>query len=225
MIHRKSDVRKKGKTRGWEMMLSYSFETGVTTGFVKGTGSSDVASALDHVRACAAQVGHPLLLPVIMLSYKLSPANDQRQREARDWTRRLENAVSLRDEVEPYEQYFPDGLFEFDGLNRDLVECHGHVMWKRPQAYWALVEGMQKAMGRFHAGWIAAGPHAWPAASRRTAPMSTGCTAACWPASSSTRSSSRGWRTTSTRRWRASRCSARRYVAAVPSVLPLGPTC
>jgi hypothetical protein len=23
IIHRKSDVRKKGKTRGWEMMLSY----------------------------------------------------------------------------------------------------------------------------------------------------------------------------------------------------------
>ncbi|KAM4060193.1 corA-like Mg2+ transporter protein [Hirsutella rhossiliensis] len=153
IVHRKSDVRKKGKTRGWELMLSHSFKTNITTGFVKGTASSDVVMALQHLRACAAQVGHPMLLPIILLSYDLSPANDQKQRDARDWTRRLENAVSLRDEVEQHEQYFPDGLLEVDGLNRDLVECHGHVMWKRPQAYWALVKGMEKAMERFHAKW------------------------------------------------------------------------
>lgn len=163
IVHRKSDVRKKGKTRGWELMLSHSFKTNVTTGFVKGTPSSDVVMALQHLRACSAQVGHPMLLSVIILSYDLSPANDQKQRDARDWTRRLENAVSLRDEVEQHEQYFPDGLLEVDGLNRDLVECHGHVMWKRPQAYWALVKGMEKAMERFHAKWAtASGPHGRP---------------------------------------------------------------
>ncbi|KAG6010142.1 hypothetical protein E4U43_008624, partial [Claviceps pusilla] len=149
IIHRKSDVRKKGKTRGWEVMLSHSFNTSITTGFVKGTPSSDIVSALQHVRACAAQVGHPMLLSVIILSYDLSPTNDQKQRDARDWLRRLENAVSLRNEVEEHEQYFQDGLLEVDGLNRDLVECHGHVMWKRPQAYWALVDEMEKAMQRY----------------------------------------------------------------------------
>ncbi|OAA34448.1 Mg2+ transporter protein, CorA-like/Zinc transport protein ZntB [Metarhizium rileyi] len=150
IIHRKSDVRKKGRTRGWEMMLSHSFETNITTGYLKGTSSSDVVSALQYLRACSAQIGHPMLLPVIILSYDLSPANDQRQRDARDWLRRLENAVSLRNEVEEHEQYFQDGLLEVDGLNRDLVECHGHVMWKRPQAYWALAEEMEKAMERCH---------------------------------------------------------------------------
>ena len=149
IVHRKSDVRKKGKTRGWEMMLSHSFKTGLTTGFVKGTPSSDVVQALEHIRACAGQVGHPMLLPVIFLSHDLSPANDQKQRDARDWLRRLENAVSLRNEVEETEQYFQDGLLEVDGLNRDLVECHGHVMWKRPQAYWSLVKEMERAMVRF----------------------------------------------------------------------------
>ncbi|PHH68599.1 hypothetical protein CDD83_6031 [Cordyceps sp. RAO-2017] len=133
------------------MMLSHSFRTGLTTGFVKGTPSSDIVVALQHLHACAAQVGHPMLLPIIILSYDLSPANDQKQRDARDWLRRLENAVSLRDEVEQQEQYFQDGLLEVDGLNRDLVECHGHVMWKRPQAYHALVGEMDKAMQRFHA--------------------------------------------------------------------------
>ncbi|PNY27947.1 Uncharacterized protein TCAP_02130 [Tolypocladium capitatum] len=155
IIHRKSDVRKKGKTRGWEMMLSHSFETNTTTGYVKGTPSSDIVRALDHVRACAAQVGHPMLLPVIVFSYDLSPANDQKQRDARDWLRRLESAVSLRDEVEEHEQYFQDGLLEVDGLSRDLVECHGHVMWKRPQAYWALAREMERAMDRFRDKWAA----------------------------------------------------------------------
>ncbi|KJZ74094.1 hypothetical protein HIM_06543 [Hirsutella minnesotensis 3608] len=159
IVHRKSDVRKKGKTRGWELMLSHSFKTNITTGFVKGTPSSDIVATLQHIRACAGQIGHPMLLPIIILSYDLSPANDQKQRDARDWLRRLENAVSLRDEVEQHEQYFPDGLWEVDGLNRDLVECHGHVMWKRPQAYWALVKGMEKAMERFHAKWKEAGGH------------------------------------------------------------------
>lgn len=149
LIHRKSDVRKKGKTRGWEMMLSYSFKARITTGFLKGTPSSDIVPALQHLRACAAQIGHPMLLPIIILSYDLSPVNDQKQRDARDWLRRLENAVSLRNEVEENEQYFQDGLLEVDGLNRDLVECHGHVMWKRPQAYMALAEEMEKAMDRF----------------------------------------------------------------------------
>jgi len=135
------------------MMLSHSFKTNITTGFIKGTPSSDIVKTLDHARACAAQIGHPMLLPVIILSYDLSPANDQKQRDARDWLRRLENAVSLRDEVEQHEQYFQDGLLEVDGLNRDLVECHSHVMWKRPQAYWALGKEMERAMDKFRSKW------------------------------------------------------------------------
>ncbi|KAM0483200.1 hypothetical protein ACHAPX_002649 [Trichoderma viride] len=153
IVHRKSDVRKKGKTRGWEMLLSYAFKTGITTGFMKGTPSSDIIQALKHLRECYGQVGHPMLLPTIILSHDLSPANDQKQRDARDWLRRLENAVSLRDEVEPEEQYFQDGILSIDGLNRDLVECHSHVMWKRPQAYFALVREMELSMERFKVLW------------------------------------------------------------------------
>ncbi|RSL79927.1 hypothetical protein CEP51_006973 [Fusarium floridanum] len=153
IIHRKSDVLKKGKTRGWEMLLSYSFKTGITTGFIKGTPSSEVEKTLVHLQACAAEIGHPMLLPIIILSYDLSPENDNKQRKARHWLRRLENAVSLRNEVEEQEQYFQDGLIDVDGLNRDLVECHGNVMWKRPQAYMALVKEMEKAMENFRYLW------------------------------------------------------------------------
>lgn len=131
------------------MMLSHSFRSHITTGYVKGTPSSDVVQALVHLKACAAQVGHPMLLPIIILSHDLSPANDQKQRDARDWLRRLENAVSLRNEIEDNEQYFQDGVLEVDGLNRDLVECHSNVLWKRPQAYMALTIEMETAMTRF----------------------------------------------------------------------------
>jgi hypothetical protein len=153
IIHRKSDVRKKGKTRGWEMLLSHSFRTHITSGYIKGTSSSDVARALDHLQACASQgeIAHPMLLPSIILSHDLSPDNDKKQREARDWLRRLENAVSLRNEVEETERYFQDGLLEIDGLSRDLVECHGHVMWKSPAAFMALIKEMEKGMEMFWA--------------------------------------------------------------------------
>ena len=48
----------------------------------------------------ATEVGHPLLPPVIILSHDLSSKSDIRQRDARDWLRRLENAITLRDEIE-----------------------------------------------------------------------------------------------------------------------------
>ncbi|KAF5026074.1 hypothetical protein F66182_1866 [Fusarium sp. NRRL 66182] len=158
IVHRKSDVLKKGRTRGWEMLLSHSFKTGITTGFVKGTPSSEIEKSLAHLKACTDQVGHPMLLPIIILSYDLSPENDEKQRKARHWLRRLENAVSLRNEVEEQEQYFQDGLIDVDGLNRDLVECHGNVMWKRPQAYEALVREMEKGMENFRYMWMTLGP-------------------------------------------------------------------
>ncbi|KAG8666225.1 hypothetical protein FPOAC2_11326 [Fusarium poae] len=160
IIHRKSDVLKKGRTRGWEMLLSHSFKTSITTGFIKGTPSSEIEKSLDHLKACADQVGHPILLPLIILTYDLSPENDEKQRKARHWLRRLENAVSLRNEVEEQEQYFQNGFIDIDGLSRDLVECHGNVMWKRPQAYEALVKEMEKAMETFRFVWITLCPDA-----------------------------------------------------------------
>ncbi|KAI1074703.1 hypothetical protein F5B20DRAFT_573946 [Whalleya microplaca] len=146
IIFRKSDVLKKGKTRGWEIVLSYSYKTNITTGFVKGTPSSDISKSLKHLFACRTQVGHPLLLPIIILSHDLSSQNDIKQREARHWLRRLENAITMRNEIEATESYVD---FDVDGINRDLVECHSRVLWKRPQAYQEIVKEMKLAMQKF----------------------------------------------------------------------------
>ncbi|KAI2472047.1 hypothetical protein F4781DRAFT_385108 [Annulohypoxylon bovei var. microspora] len=146
IIFRKSDVRKKGKTRGWEIMLSYSYRTGITSGFVKGTESSDIVDSLKHLNACRAEVGHPLLLPIIILSHDLSSKGDKRQRDARDWLRRLENAITMRNEIDERETYSD---FDVDGINRDLVECHSQVLWKRPQAYQEIIKEVKGAMDNF----------------------------------------------------------------------------
>ncbi|RYC63258.1 hypothetical protein CHU98_g2944 [Xylaria longipes] len=146
IIFRKSDVRKKGKTRGWEIMLSYSFNTGITSGFVKGTASSDINEAVKHLTSCHSEVGHPMLLPIIILSHDLSDKVDIRQREARDWLRRLENAITMRKEIDEKEEYTD---FNVDWINRDLVECHSQVLWKRPQAYQEIIKEMKTAMSKF----------------------------------------------------------------------------
>lgn len=146
IIFRKSDVRKKGKTRGWEIMLSYSFNTGITTGYVKGTSSSDINDSLEHLKACRAEAGHPLLLPTIILAHDLAETSDIRQRSARDWLRRLENAITMRDEIDRSEVYTD---FDVDGINRDLVECHSQVLWKRPQAYQEILKDFKSAMEQF----------------------------------------------------------------------------
>jgi hypothetical protein len=72
MTFRRGGVRKYGKARGFEKMLSYSFQRRETMGFLKGTLSSDIPACIRDLPACAAQVGHPLLLPTLLLSYYLS---------------------------------------------------------------------------------------------------------------------------------------------------------
>ena len=127
-------------------MLSYSFNTGITTGYVKGTSSSDINESLEHLKACGPEVGHPMLLPIIILSHDLAETSDIRQRSARDWLRRLENAITMRDEIDQHEVYTD---FDVDGINRDLVECHSQVLWKRPQAYQEIVREIKAASERF----------------------------------------------------------------------------
>ncbi|TAQ84144.1 hypothetical protein B7494_g7535 [Chlorociboria aeruginascens] len=150
IIHRKSDVRKKGLTRGWELMLSHDVKNGITTGFCKGTPSSDIVECIKHLKACVLQIGHPMLLPIIIFSHDVSYKTDIKQRDARDWLRRLEHAVSMRSEIEEKEGYVKEGVVDLDAVNRDLVECHSQVLWKRPKAYLEILEGLERAMREFY---------------------------------------------------------------------------
>ncbi|KAJ8065243.1 hypothetical protein OCU04_005945 [Sclerotinia nivalis] len=149
IVNRKSDVRKKGLTRGWELTLSHDIKNGITTGYAKGTPSSDMVESIQHLKACILQIGHPMLLPAIIFSHDISFKTDLKQREARDWLRRLEHAVSMRSEIEEKEGYVREGVIDLDAINRDLVECHSQVLWKRPKAYLQILSQLEKAMKMF----------------------------------------------------------------------------
>jgi hypothetical protein len=129
-------------------MLSHDVNRGITTGFAKGTPSSDIVEAIKHLKACVLQIGHPMLLPIIIFSHDVSFKTDIKQRDARDWLRRLEHAVSMRSEIEEKEGYVREGVVDLDAVNRDLVECHSQVLWKRPKAYLEILLGIEKGMRR-----------------------------------------------------------------------------
>lgn len=147
IVFRKSDVRKKGLTRGWELMLSHEFCSGITTGYAKGTESSKLDVIIDqHLQACAGLVAHPLLLPSIILSHELDKTMDERQRNTRHELRKLEHAITFRDEIDPKERF---RQLDLDVMNQSLVECHGQVLWKRPQAYLDMLTQVVVALTRF----------------------------------------------------------------------------
>ena len=167
IIFRKSDTRKQGKTEGWDVSLSYSFNTGITTGFVKGTATSHIAECLDSLRSCAADTAHPLLLPLLLLSRDLGSGRDEQLRATRDWVRRLERDISQRlggDDDAPTRAgrglhaflgggrpapRAPDGLADIEATTRALVECHAQVLRKRPADWLEIIRNMDATMRRF----------------------------------------------------------------------------
>jgi len=140
-------------TRGWELMLSHDVNNSITTGYSKGTPSSDIVASITHLKACASEIGHPMLLPTIIFSHDISFKTDIKQREARDWLRRLEHGISMRTDIEEKDGYVnDDGIMDFDAVNRDLVECHSQVLWKRPVAYMRIIEAFEKSLKLFDGG-------------------------------------------------------------------------
>jgi hypothetical protein len=130
-------------------MLSHNINHGITTGYTKGTPSSDIVECIKHLKACVLQIGNPLLLPIIIFSHDISFKTEIKQRDARDWLRRLEHAVSMRSEIEEREGYVTEGVVDLDAINRDLVECHSQVLWKKPKAYLEIVSEITTAMTNF----------------------------------------------------------------------------
>lgn len=151
MVFRKSDVRWQGRSRGWEMMLSYCFRTKMTFGYVKATDGASPEKVLSSLKACAQPASHPFLLPLLVLNQELSSSNEKTQRECRDTLRQLETVLSKRYPMQPAVGYSPMTEVELDKINRQLAECQCQVLWKRPQAWKnaiTRVDGAAKAFWR-----------------------------------------------------------------------------
>lgn len=57
----------------------------------------------------------------------------------------------MRTEIEEKEGYVnKEGVVDLDAVNRDLVECHSQVLWKRPKAYLEILVGIEKSMDKFY---------------------------------------------------------------------------
>jgi hypothetical protein len=56
----------------------------------------------------------------------------------------------MRSEIEEREGYVKEGVVDLDAINRDLVECHSQVLWKRPKAYLEILLCIEKAMENFY---------------------------------------------------------------------------
>jgi hypothetical protein len=116
-------------------MLSYSFKQRETVGFVKGTPTSDMALCLDKLRTCAAHVGYPLLLPTLLLSSALTPTAEARQRDAREWLRKIEHGLAI-------DFGWAGGLRQ---INQSLVECYAQVMWQSAPAWRKIINRLEAA--------------------------------------------------------------------------------
>ncbi|KAK4203465.1 hypothetical protein QBC40DRAFT_194280 [Triangularia verruculosa] len=149
MVFRKSDVRKKGHTRGWELILSHNLKTSMTTGFAKGTGSSNLSDTIQHLKACTAELGHAMLLPLVQLHHTSSAAADLKQRDARDWLRLIEHAISIDRVDDPEGHQTSDGNLDLDIMRHDLMECQAQTLWNRPALYLVVIDSMEEAAQLF----------------------------------------------------------------------------
>ena len=147
------------------MMLSYSFETRITSGYLKGTPNANIESLVKHdLQKCAKSAGHPLLLPVLHLCRQLSLENDTTQRNFRHEVRKLEELLVNRyrgsaaagaaedlgrdsataGEVEDRER---EVVLEMTVSKLYKYQCE--VLWKRPQAWQKIVDRMMKGNDMF----------------------------------------------------------------------------
>ncbi|TPX09132.1 uncharacterized protein E0L32_001605 [Thyridium curvatum] len=145
LVFRKSDVEWLGHSRGWMMMLSYSFPTKMTNGYIKATESAKFNETLDLFQDFKEPGSHPLLLPVLALNKELATKNDKMQRDVRAKLRALEEALSQRYQLDPSKSQPSANDHLLDAINRGLADCQCKAMWKRPQAWRNVIDQMADA--------------------------------------------------------------------------------
>lgn len=145
LVFRKSDVEWLGHSRGWMMMLSYSFPTKMTNGYIKATESAKFNETLDLFQDFKEPGSHPLLLPVLALNKELATKNDKMQRDVRAKLRALEEALSQRYQFDPSKSQPSANDHLLDAINRGLADCQCKAMWKRPQAWRNVIDQMADA--------------------------------------------------------------------------------
>ncbi|KAF7935536.1 hypothetical protein BELL_0096g00010 [Botrytis elliptica] len=147
IIFRKGDVRKKGITRGWELILSHEIKAGITRGFCKGTATTEIVESLQALRACISDTSHPMLLPFLILSEKISYGTELKQKRTRDWLRMLEQAVA--DHTGHSRTPVTGQTLSLDLISININRCYAETLWASPLAYIRLIEYFLETMNLF----------------------------------------------------------------------------
>ncbi|KAF7959731.1 hypothetical protein EAE96_001341 [Botrytis aclada] len=147
IIFRKGNVRKKGVTRGWELILSHEINSGITRGFCKGTPSSEIVESVQALRACISETAHPMLLPFLILSEKISYGTELKQKRTREWLRMLEQAVA--DHTGHSKTPVTGQTLPLDLISININRCYAETLWTSPLAYIRLMESFLETMDLF----------------------------------------------------------------------------
>lgn len=150
-ICRKSDAKENDKSLGWELSLSHEIRTGITTGVFKATPNHLIDECLNHLKTCASEINHPMLFPIIIYCQILSSTRETQQPISRDWLKKLQQSVGLRARRKQYENQNRESfIVNLHEINRNLIECHSSVLWKRPAHYIQIIESLQEGIKSFY---------------------------------------------------------------------------
>lgn len=130
------------------MLLTYSFHTCVTSGYVKAMEAMEPMNfkdILNDLVLCGRPVSHPMLLPILTLCHELSSSNDKKQREKRSELRKLDAALIARYSMPPAAHYGPEIDPELDNISKTIAICQSEVLQKRPQAWQNVVDNVRNA--------------------------------------------------------------------------------
>lgn len=131
------------------MLLTYSFNNAVTSGYVRAMVDMNFKDVLDDLVLCGRPISHPMLLPVLTLCHELSSKNDKKQREQRIKLRKLDDALIGRYSMTPAAHYGPETDPELDSMSKTIARCQSDVLQKRPQAWRNVVDNVRDAMAHF----------------------------------------------------------------------------
>ena len=133
-MYRKSEARKGIKYKGWELIFSYSLERMETIGIVKGVKPNGFAKAvnitafIENDRACARDVGHPLLLLALFVAQVDSSEGEElRHRHCREVLKKLERAVTLA--MRLCTRLTTSSQMARHTINTDIIECSAKLTW------------------------------------------------------------------------------------------------
>jgi hypothetical protein len=147
IIYRKAHTELGVRSTSYKLLMSHRYDKASSrvVGFYKGARGSNSVSYIDHLRKSAKEIIHPMLLPLIILSNRVGPKQEGRQREARAKLRLIDVAL-----LEHMRSSGPVSM-SLKEINANLLACHSRV-WKNPKASRKIVDRVEFILKRISCG-------------------------------------------------------------------------